>query len=95
MRAVLKAAALAVVISTSAGANWTSGELNRVDATWHSLTDDQREMIELVARDIYETEHENGRVTYLELGNRKKAALRAEAMDRLGFEPRPLRGVEA
>ena len=94
-KTLFQAAAVAVMVATTAGATASSERhLIRAQAQWASLSADQREMIDLVAGDIWSSER-RGRIPFSELPQRRKSDLRQEAMDRLGFELRPLRGVEA
>ncbi|GGY49129.1 hypothetical protein [Parvularcula lutaonensis] len=96
MTTLIKAAAVAFLVATTAGAGAGERHYVSMSAAWASLTPDQRQMIDLVAADIWETERDNRAISYDALGERRKGALREQAMDRLGFEPRRrVRGVEA
>lgn len=96
MTSLIKAAAVALLVITSAGAGQADRHYVSATAAWAGLTADQRQMIDLVAADIWETERDSHSISYDALGERRKGALRREAMDRLGFKPtRRVRGVEA
>jgi hypothetical protein len=92
----MKAAAAAVLVigATTAGANVTEREALQAEAAWYQLSADQREVIDLVAKDIWQTERESA-VPYTEIKGRQKTTLRIEAMQRLGFEPARVSGLEA
>lgn len=87
-------AAMMVIGATTAGANVTEREALQAEAAWYRLSADQREVIELVAQDIWQTERE-GTLPYAELKGRQKTTLRIQAMQRLGFEPARVSGLEA
>jgi hypothetical protein len=93
---ILKAAVTAIIMGTAAGAV-VPGERGgqEIAAAWAGLSPDQRQMIDLVASDIWATEKRERPVDYRDLGVQQRNMLREEAMDRLGFEPRPVSGVEA
>ncbi|NNU16804.1 hypothetical protein HK107_10790 [Parvularcula sp. ZS-1/3] len=92
---IIKLMAVAMLVATTAGSVGSETHYIRAEATWAQLSSDQREMIDLVAADIWSTEREGGkRVLYRDLNERLKTDLRLQAMDRLGFEHRPVRGVE-
>lgn len=93
-KTIFQAVAIAAMVATTAGATGSERHLIRTQTAWAQLSADQREMIDLVAGDIWSTER-RGRVPFSDLPERKKSDLRNVAMDRLGFEMRPPRGVEA
>ena len=93
-KSIFQAVAIAAMVATTAGATGSERHLIRTQSAWAQLSADQREMIDLVASDIWSSERK-GRVPYGDLPDRKKTDLREAAMDRLGFEVRPPRGVEA
>ena len=66
----------------------------RYAASWSQLTSEQREIIDIVAADIWETERDNGGLQFMQLSPERKNNLRAEAMERLGMEAPRIAGVE-
>ncbi len=66
----------------------------RYAASWSQLTSEQREIIDIVAADIWETERDNGGMQFMQLSTERKNTLRAEAMERLGMEAPRVAGVE-
>lgn len=96
MKWMMQAASVAFLVAITTGAAGSRQGTVEAAFVWGQLTADQREMIDLVARDIWENERTGSRgVSYRDLREQQKHDLRDEAMDRLGFERRPLRGVEA
>lgn len=92
----MKAAAIAALVIGTAGSGGAERHYVSNAAAWSQLSHDQQEMIDLVAQDIWETEREgSARQRFDDLGSRQKNGLRRAAMDRLGFDPQPIRGVEA
>ena len=95
MRKLLTAtAALALFATATAGTSLSDRDNLRIEAAWSQLSSSQRQVIELVAEDIWDTERKNRGVPYHEIAAARKNEIRAEAMRRLGFEPRRVTGVE-
>lgn len=95
MSRLVRAAALAmVVVMASAGAEFGDRESLRIEAAWARLSAEQRNVIDLVAKDIWETERQNRGLPYHEASQNKRNKIRAEAMRRLGFKPNSRLGVE-
>lgn len=88
------AAAMLLVASTTTGAAFSERDHLRIAAAWAQLSENQREMIELVAKDIWDRGRDGRKLGYHELSRRQKNALRAKAMKQLGFEPRRVTGYE-
>jgi len=91
---LMATAAMALFATATAGTNLTDRDNLRIEAAWNQLSGSQRQMIELVAKDIWDTERRNRGVPYHDVSERRKNEIRAEAMKRLGFEPRSVSGVE-
>ncbi|MCQ8185659.1 hypothetical protein [Parvularcula maris] len=89
-----RAAGAALLVVATLGSASAERQLMVASAAWASLTPDQREVIELVAKDVW-SEGETYGVRYEDLSERRKTPIRREAMDRLGFTPQTPRGVEA
>lgn len=99
MKFLVRASALALVLTFSSGAHVAgmtvvSGEHVRLAAAWNLLTPEQQQVIDLVAKDIWDTERSDRPLTYHQLSDQQKTELRAEAMDRLGFRPPRVAGYE-
>ncbi|MEM1380849.1 MAG: hypothetical protein AAGH41_09515 [Pseudomonadota bacterium] len=94
MKKLMNAAAMVLLVATTAGASFSDRDNLEIEAAWSQLSAPQREMIELVAKDIWDTERANRGLPYHRASQRKKNAIRAEAMKRLGFEPRSVTGYE-
>jgi hypothetical protein len=90
-----RAAGAALLLTATIGSASAERQLMVASAAWASLTPDQREVIELVAEDIWSSERDTHGVRYEDLSERRKTSVRREAMDRLGFAPQTPRGVEA
>lgn len=99
MKFLVRASALALVLTFSSGAHVSGttlvgSEQVRLAAAWGLLTPEQQQVIDLVAKDIWDTERSDRPVTYHQLSSEEKTKLRAEAMDRLGFKPPRIAGYE-
>ncbi|MEE4211242.1 MAG: hypothetical protein V2I43_18490 [Parvularcula sp.] len=90
------ALAAAVVFLSAAPASAFEGRTYnvRLAASWHLLTADQQHMVDLVAKDIWETERESHGVSFQDLAVPQKTNLREEALERLGMKPPRVSGVE-
>lgn len=94
MKTLLNAAAMVLLVTATAGANFTDRDHNRIKTAWSQLSLQQQQVIELVARDIWNTERENRGLPYHEVSERRKSEIRAEAMKRLGFNPTSVTGYD-
>ncbi|MEM9838063.1 MAG: hypothetical protein AAF830_02805 [Pseudomonadota bacterium] len=95
MKTLLNAAAMVLLVTaTTAGASFTDRDHNRIKTAWSQLSEQQQTVIELVAKDIWDTERENRGLPYHQVSERRKAEIRAEAMKRLGFNPSSVTGYD-
>jgi hypothetical protein len=90
-----RVAAAALMAAALVGSASAEMRLSAASMAWAQLTPSQREMIELVAADIWQTERQDHGIGYEQLSERHKTPVRREAMVRLGFEATAPRGVEA
>lgn len=94
VRTVLQAVGLVIFLTAATVPQMPDSSTARMAAAWSQLTPEQQELIDIVATDIWENERALDHRRFKELSNNVKHGLRAEAMDRLGFKPPQVAGVE-